>query len=179
MAEKLISVQPHRVVPTKMLYMFVTEDGQANHNAVGDYSLVPVNFKTPKIIGLEALHVSRIIVFLCDAGNFKTNLYGAMGKLDNGVRIVVRDNDNNLIGPAAEAPPGSSQIKTNADWMKIGGHIEYDSDWRDGETAYSAVIEFPNSALELRDGDHLSFELSDDFTGLLEHTFVIQGYLGR
>jgi hypothetical protein len=145
---------------------------ESNFNAVGNYSVVPMDFivKPP---ARAHWAIERIGVFIRIAGQFDGDGYGSLASLPNGIQARVYRNDEVKV----EVLDGRAAHRT-ADWMKVMGEPFWDV--RPGNFTTNSVIFrwfFTGVPLVLDDTyqDEFRIELRDDFTGLLDHTFIFFG----
>ena len=111
-----------------------------------------------------------MIVFIEDSGNFPSGSYGNIGALANGIELR-EERINNTVKLTSESP-----IKTNAEWSKFCYDVNY-VDFGSGNNHLSVRWTFANSGSPVRlyPGESFLAYLSDNFTGLIQHTFEIQG----
>jgi len=156
-------------------YLDTVGDGSGIKNAMGDYSGAVEEFLYiaggPAATGRVDLH--RLVIFVRDSGLFTADSYGALAALTNGIEIEVRDSDDNILVDLTDGVP----VKSNAQWCRVC----YDSILQDyGAAGDSYVVTRwtftrSGSPLALKAGDRLVVKLNDDLTGLIDHTFMIQG----
>ena len=154
-------------------YLDDNGDGTGSKNANGDYSLGVENFFY-KATGYTDIH--RVIVSIQDSGSFRANGYGAIfgaGAPSNGILVKVIDSDDltELIDLT-----DNIGIKTNAQWGKLCYDVDVKA-WGVGDEFLLARWTFTRggSPLFLKPGQSLRFVLNDDFSGLVDHAFLIQG----
>lgn len=142
-------------------------------DAIGDYSITPEIFYIQPPV-TEVYIMNRLIISIHDTGNFTASIYGAGAILPNGVDIQIKRNGTSLVNLTNGHP-----VKENGGW----GDFCYDVDVSDytGNDNYTHVrwtFEKAGAPLLLNGAQNDTFEinLSDDFTFLTEHTFVVQGY---
>jgi hypothetical protein len=158
-------------VRSRTLFTKYAVDGTNNPNANGDYSTTAGEFVIEVPAGETKLNLSRVIVYIEDSGTFKAETYGALAALTNGVSLVIEKN-----GVETDLTD-STPIKTNAQW----GRLCYDVDvktWGNGNSATVVRWTFSKSGvdLSLQMGDRVIVRLNDNLTGLIDHTFLFQGY---
>ncbi len=101
--------------------------------------------------------------------------YGNLGAaLTNGITVRLQDSGGTVLDLTDGLP-----VKTNAGW----GQLCYDVDlksWGAGNELLLVRWTFERAGQPLRlegeDSGRLEVVLNDDFTGLLAHTFQVQGY---
>lgn len=150
-------------------YLDTNGDGTGTKNANGNYSVTPEQFY---IDGPCTL--TRMIVMIEDTAGMQAEEYGNLGvALTNGVTITIDRSglDNNAVNLTDGLP-----IKTNAEWGRLCYDVDVKS-WGAGDEVFLARWTFANAEpIKLGDGDRLEVTLNDDFTGLIEHYFKVQGY---
>ena len=154
-----------------LLNRFASDTGlpTGEKSAVGDYSVTPKDFYIEALEG-ERLSVARVIIHVVDSGSFDSGSYGNGITLTNGIQFIYERN-----GVQFNVSNGFP-IKTNVDW----GRYCYDvniSTYGAGNEALNARWTFSKygNPLILNKGDKLILRLSDDFSGLVEHTFLFEG----
>jgi hypothetical protein len=155
-------------------YVDTIGDGSGDKQAIGDYSGTSETvFKFAPGAG-QVARVHRLMLQVEDVGTFDSAKYGNGITLANGISIATHDSTSELIDLTDGLP-----IKTNADW----GRICYDVSvltFGQGNEHLIARWTFSKAGAPLRlDGDlgqYLGITLSDDFSGLVAHTFCLQGY---
>lgn len=140
---------------------------------VGDYSANPLALKiTPPAD--RTYRMRRVLISIEDTGTFSAGTYGA---LRSGLRIGITAfvADTSGVRYTLTAFP----IKTNADWAS---HC-YDGkpvDFGAGNNLYVLRWTFAKAGapvvLQGAEGAFLQFTFNDDFRGLVNHRFVVQGY---
>ena len=159
--------------PEDAIYRFLDTNGNGTgtQNAVGDYSVTPDEFY------YQADHecsIFRLVIHIEDTTGFQAQDYGNITSgLANGYSLETKD-----IGGTQTLDLCDGQvIKTNAEI----GRFCYDVDlktWGAGNEVLQARWTFAKAGrpLHLQAGERLSITFNDDFTGLIEHFFMIQGY---
>jgi len=148
-------------------------DGTGTTDAIGNYSVTPLSLK---YIAPEKYIVSltRIIVKVRDAGDFDTEKYGNNITLTNGIRIYQRHGNGDLIAELTALP-----ITSTGDWSAHCYDVQ-ELAFGTGDHVLSVRWTFAASGqavkLDGQDGDYLELVLNDNFTGLNEHIFCIQGF---
>ena len=148
-------------------------DGTGTTNAIGDYSSTPLSLRL-QLNEPELVKIRRMIVKVQDDGTFDAELYGNGITLTNGIRMYHRNKTNDILEEITAFP-----IKSTGDWA---GHC-YDVNhftFGTGDEIISVRWTFANSGLDLivnfAEGEYIEILLNDDFTGLVEHKFQVQGY---
>jgi hypothetical protein len=176
MAEKQVTLASPVIGVYNMVWDYLVLDG-GESNLIGDYTSEAVYATFVPKVGSQLFHATSVICFASMAGQFTTDTYDG-GALLNGIQIQVRG----PIGPYPDAKIGvpgghSFHVKDWGDWVKIGGHAHY-LNWPGLVKAVQVEVALESGVLALdgKKGEYLAIELNDDFTGLLEHTFLVQGY---
>ena len=167
---------PAAVVPAKFISVHLTSDGIAhtgsNGSATGNYATVQRFWRGPAV-GKKWV-ISRLLVTVEDSGSFDSGNYGNGVVLTNGISVQVWDGSNVDLDLTDSHP-----IKTNVDYA----HFCYDvaiSSFGVGNEYLNARWTFAKAGKGiLLDGDateRIAVALHDDFTGLVDHHFLIQGY---
>jgi hypothetical protein len=150
-------------------------DGTGTSNFIGDYSSVAVEGYIKADAG-EDWEVYRVIIRVGDASGMQAAQYGNLGSaLTNGIRIRVYTEDTNEVADL----DGGSPVKSNAGWAALC----YDADvksWRTGGAGDELLVarytfSRLGAPITLSGDDRIQFDFSDDFTGLINHTFIFQG----
>ena len=150
--------------------MSTNGDGTGTTNAIGDYSAGTDFYITPG--STQRYAIFRMLVFIEDTQALSADEYGNLAALANGVRVVLRDkNDAEIIDLTAGVT-----IKNNAQWAQVC-HDSKQSDYGSGNNFVSVRWTFAKagSPIFVQEHEKLVVELSDNFTGLVTHTFIVQG----
>ena len=145
-------------------------DGTGIKDASGDYSITPTEFYFQPTVN-SRLH--RIIMHVQDASGGSAEEYGNLGApLSNGYKLLLISDEDEEILDLCDGIP----IKSN------GGFGRYCYDVRPetsgaGDEFWGVRWTFAKSgdSLYVPAGWRLSITLSDDFSGLVDHTFMVQG----
>ena len=147
-----------------------TKNLNQNYSVTGDIAYIkpPAN---------KTMYIQRLLVSLGDTNGMQAQEYGNLGgALTNGITFKQYQNGN-LRTDFTDGIP----VKTNS----LLGTYCYDVDvksWGAGNELLVARWTFTNSGafvcLNGATNDTLEVSLDDDFTGLLEHYFLVQGYYG-
>lgn len=154
-------------------YLDTNGDDTGEINAVGDYSSTPEVFYIQAPLG-KKYELHRLIIAIEDSAGFRAERYGNLtAALTNGIEIKTLNDDGETCDLTDHKP-----IKTNAQW----GMLCYDVDlktWGAGDELLVARLTFEKAGEPLIiDGDmsgRLEVQLNDDFTGLVEQHFMVQG----
>ena len=171
MAEHSVYAGGKPIRPERMQLKYLSNGSTTN--AIGNYGTLE-QFKITCIQSSQQLHIRRMLVYYEDVGQFVTNKYGYDLVLANGINIVVRNADDSLVTELNDGIP----IQTNSQWSALCYDTRPD-DYGAGPNGTLAVRwTFGESGknVSLSPGQYLAAELQDDFTGLLSHTFMVQGH---
>jgi hypothetical protein len=152
-------------------------DGSGTKAATGDYSVTPAFFRI-KPGPTESFSIERMIVSIEDTAGFAAADYGNIaGGLANGVVVYVENDRDGIVYRLTDI---SRPIVNNAGW----GYCCYDANlvtWGPGNEFLLVRWTFARSGapVVLRGslGERLVVALNDDCTGLVEHNFLVQGYI--
>ncbi len=120
--------------------------------------------------------IARMLVSIEDTASMRADRYGDLGAaLTNGLVLRVQDDNGTIIDLTDGLP-----IQTNAHW----GRFCYDVDiktWGAGNELLVARWTFAKAGVEgivLRGSKNERLELvaNDDFTGLINHAFYVNGF---
>lgn len=155
-------------------YLDVDGDGTGVKSAVGDYSDGTGS-------GVENFYyqatgyvdIYRMIVSIEDGTAMWANRYGGEAALAVGIFVKIIDSDGLTV---LKDLTDNIAIKANAQW----GQLCYDVDvkaWGTGNELLVSRWTFSaaGSPIRLNPGQSLRVVLNDDFTGLVDHKFMIQG----
>lgn len=160
-------------------------DGTGTKNAIGDYSSsAEIFYIQPS--STQIFRVTRMMVLIRGSKNtFYTDSYGSRTILSNGIVVRTQNDSGTLINLTDDIP-----ILTNGNW----GRFCYDSEVYPADTGNTATYlrvrwTFERSGYPIRlvgsNNERLEVVLNDDFSlnsgagnnALLEHYFVVQGYI--
>ncbi len=151
-------------------YLDTNGDGTGTKSAIGNYA-------SPTDFYFEAQRVTelhRILISVEDTQGMQAEEYGNLGAaLSNGYVIEAKDASDNVLQDYCDGVA----VTTNANL----GRICYDLDlksWGAGNELLLARFTFTRSGnpVILSAGQKLVVTLNDDFTGLLSHYFMLQGF---
>lgn len=150
-------------------------DGSGTKNANGDYSGTVTDFKLSHPADAQVdCFISRMIVHIEDTANPSAAHYGNTGAaLTNGIQILKLDADGATIQDITD----DSTIKKNSQWGEYCFDVVLDS-FGSGNDYVQVRWTFAKTGTPLRlgPGEQLAIRLNDDLTGLINHTFMLQGY---
>lgn len=147
-------------------------DGTGTRDAITDYSSAVTDFFVQPAAN-EFMAITRMIVEIVDSA-FSAAGYGALAALTNGIEVLFEDNRQT----PAEYSLTEEKIKSVSNW----GSYCYDT----GRDAYGAGDETMHirwtfekagivPVLEGSQNDKCIVRVNDNFTGLVEHRFQVQG----
>lgn len=175
MAEHQVSVETGSLSPERHVFQFLSNGSTTN--AVGDYEGAVSKFTIapgPK----QVFEAYRLIVYIEDAGAPDSGKYGNNVTLTNGIRVLVRDADDVIVLEL----DGGDAVKTNAQWSALCYDVSV-LNWGSGNDSVTVRWTFAKSGNEVRidgsKGHYLSIELNDDFSDLVKHTFMLQGWYSK
>lgn len=160
------------VKPENMIFRFLDTNGNGTgtKNAIGDYS-TPTDFYIAAGAS-ENLEIERMIVHIRDAAPLSAEKYGGLAELTNGIEVKVKESDDTVLLDMTDNTP----IKSNAAWGRLC-YDEDDSGYGSGDDFIKVRWTFAKSGspVYLKYTDKLVVTISDDLTGLVAHTFMVQG----
>ena len=170
MAEKEVFVSQKAIPPSDMWFDYLS-NGSTIH-AIGNYA-TPESFRVTCKIGSQKLYINRLIVYIEDSGAFLSAKYGADLTLTNGIHVHVKDSSDALLLDLTGANP----VLTNAQWSGLCYDVALDTYGAGNNGSLAVRWTFANAGapISLSPGDYLEVELEDDYTGLVDHTFMVQG----
>ena len=147
-----------------------TKDATGNYSDAGsgstDFLIAPT--------GTQVFVLERMIVHIKDTSGIDADKYGNNITLTNGITVTYNDTS----GEVVDLLDGVN-IFSNGDWARQC----YDANlitWGSGNDIVSIRWTFSRAGIPLvlkgDEGDDLTVTLNDDFSGLLEHRFQVQGY---
>lgn len=148
-------------------------DGTGTISAIGNYASAATEFYIQPAAGV-VYRIARMIPHVVDAGSFDAGSYGNGITLTNGVLVQQKHDaviDVNLT-PLA--------ILTNVDWGRYCFDIKV-STFGLGNESLGARWTFAKYGQYIRlvgdNNDRFTVILNDDFTDLVDQTFVVEGYI--
>lgn len=164
-----------------LVHVMSEEDDGSTFNAIGDYSGGgATTWEYRPGAGVKA-HLTRILPLIGDAGAFDAEDYGNGVALTNGITIdVVTD----VLGTPTvlyTLVDSDNPILANIDWKRVSYDTEL-STWGTGDEFLTARWTWDkfSAGVELDgdNGDALRIHLNDDFSGLTQHKFTVEGRFG-
>lgn len=147
-------------------------NGTGTTEATGNYSVTPQSFKYTAPSGWA--EIQRIIVMIQDTGAFDIEEYGNGVALTNGIRVFLRDSEDNVIQEYTSFP-----IKSNGDWAghcHDFNHFDFGTGDEVGTIRWTFAKSGQPIIVKLDQGEYFEVLLNDDFSGLNKHRFTIQGH---
>jgi len=157
---------------TTLLSGFLKDEATGTETShIGDYSITPRTISYTAPAGYIAI-IQKLSIAIEDIGAPDSGKYGNALVLTNGISMGISDVDG-LIGNLTNGTP----IKTNGDYVRYAQSVEPIS-FGAGNTFVKVYHQFESPIiLEGDRQEKLFFELADNFTGLVSHTFYISGIL--
>ncbi len=159
-------------------FMDTTGDGTGTKIATGNYSDAGdglTSFKIAPGAG-EIYRLSRLIVHIADEGVINTAATYGQLTLTNGVAMSAQTVNN----PGGVDPLMGINIFSTWDWGRYCFDV-LGTDYTTNLNIFQARWTFQKAGQFVRldgdAGDFLSVDLNDNFSGLNDHTFIIQGYI--
>ena len=164
-------------IPNIYHYMDTIGNGRGDIDFIDNYSVTPTKARH-NVPANEHHELHRLIISIEDSSGMKADEYGDLGAaLTNGITIVAEDDNSTLLNITDNVP-----IKTNAQWGQLCFDTELKS-W--GGTPSDDILlvrfTFEKSGLPIvihghpKNNRRLVINLSDDFSGLIHHKFMLQG----
>lgn len=146
-------------------------DGTGTKSAIGNYAGSPVSFYIQPPAG-DVYRLYRMLVHVEDVNTFDSGSYGNGIVLTNGITV-----SKVISGQTVQMTDGVS-IKKTPHWQMFCYDVDISSYGLGNEHA-SVRWTFTKGGNPVRlvgdDGDRLQVVLNDDFTGLVDHHFFVQG----
>jgi len=170
MAEGTVFAGQKPVPPEDMVFEYLSNGSTID--AVGNYGTAE-EFKITCKAGNQKLHLARMIVYIEDAGTFDMEKYGNAITLSNGIHISVKDSGGTEIADY----DGGVNVFTNGGWGALCHDITNHT-FGSGNNSLTARWTFAKAGtpISLTSGQEFIITLEDNFTGLVGHTFMVQGY---
>lgn len=153
-------------------YLDTNGDGSGTMNAIGDYSLTPTAFYYQPPITVK---VHKAVIMIESLQGMWAERYGnIMGGLTNGYSFCQSNVDDVV---QIEINNGIA-VKSNAELGRTGFDVDVKT-WGAGNEVLLATCNFNETGapLELKANNKMSVTLNDDFSGLIQHFFMLQGIL--
>ena len=154
-------------------FLDINGDQTGSIEGNGDYSVTPrVLFIQPP--SNEIFVINRLIGAVHDNGNFTSSIYGANAAVTNGVDIQIKRDGESLVNLTNGRP-----VKDNGSWPDFCYDVDVSNySGNDNYLHFRWTFEKAGAPLILNgaEGDTFEVTLSDDYTFLTEHRYVVQGY---
>jgi hypothetical protein len=150
-------------------------DGTGTKNATGNYSASATSFFIqPPINSIYML--TQFFIQLSDAGGFVQNVYGSLATaLTNGLLIRAYRGSTLTLDLTDGIP-----VKNNDNFLHLSEQT-FITNWSGGADSLTCTFDthtfgvtFPLNGTYL---DKLEVVCNDDFTGLVDQTFLVRGYI--
>lgn len=167
-------VCPNGEIDNYLSEFALDEADSNNEHANKDYSVTPASFVLKPGAGV-VWYIARMMVYVEDAGSFDSGGYGNGSALTNGIEIKVMQGVTEKISITNDQP-----VKQNTHWKKFCYDIEV-SNFGLGNESLGARWTFTRGGTYIKldgdQGEYISVNLSDDFTFLVDQTFLFQGFI--
>ena len=150
-------------------YLTAAGDGTGAYNANLDHSSAAVSYKITVPTG-ETYNLARMLIYIEDTTPMSITDYGKLTALTNGVSFTA------TIGGETIVFDGGVPVKTNGGYKALCYDQTIDSAGS-GNDICAVRWTFTNygGPLVLSEGDSFQAILNDNFTGLVAHTFFVEG----
>jgi len=151
-------------------FLTTNGDGTGTVNANLDFSGAPVDFFIQPAVN-ETLIINQATVHIADTGPVDAGFYGNGIVLANGIEILLTQGPIVLLDITA-----SFKIFTNGDWAQYAFEANT-TDFGAGINYVHVLFTFAGITAKPRifQNQQLRIRLNDDFTGLVTHSFLVQG----
>lgn len=165
---------PISELPTHLhQYLDTTGDGSGTILATGDYSSTSDDF-IYQVPSSKIAILQRLIITIGDGSNPRPDRYGQNLIITNGMNIKLTESDDTLITYLGHS--NAHPIITNANWASLCYDMSFHTVGSgDNYVMFRWTFSKAGMPLILSDGDKLVITLNDDFTGLTDHRFMVQG----
>lgn len=155
-------------------YLDTNGDGTGVKEVLGDYSSSPHEIFVQPAPGIVEFRVTRLLGLIRCSGQLRADRYGNQPELTNGIRLTIGTGPN-LEDELFDAMDGIP-VKNNAAWAAMVTSVTEHS-FGSGDNFLSVRWEVGAGAqpVVLFPGIRMSLKFNDDFSGLVSHTFNIQG----
>jgi len=154
-------------------YLDSVGDGSGIKNLIGDYSGAPTTFKIAPGAG-EIFILTRMLIYIEDAGSFDTGSYANGVMLTNGISLE-HDHIDGVVDMMA-----GIKVTNNGDWAGKCKDVDTHT-WGAGNEFLTGRWSFDRTGQEIAlngdAGQELRISLNDDFSGIAKHEFMIQGFI--
>lgn len=155
-------------------YLDTVGDGTGTKNAIGNHASAAEEYKIVPPSD-ETYILERVLISIRDTGTFDAENYGNGVGLTNGIIVEKRNGSGQLLDLTDGLP-----IMHNAGWGAQCFDISHLA-MGTGDEIMNIRWTFSRSGQPIRldgvNGEYLSFTLNDDFSGLVQHYFQVQGWI--
>ncbi len=152
-------------------HLDLTGDGTGASNITGNYAVSTKYWIRPP--SGSVYYLTRMIVHVEDAGSFDSGFYGNNITLTNGITMLVKTN-----GVTNDILDGDA-IMTNGDWSHMCHDVSV-HDFGQGNNHLTVRWSFFKGhtliRLEGDKGEYFKVFFQDDFSGLIDHHMMLQGF---
>lgn len=160
----------------KPFYRFASlNDDNSTIDITGDYSSTPGRFKIVADNDTDLI-IHRVIITIRDGTINSGDVYGGLGAaLTNGIIVRINDSSDTTLVTLTSQP-----IKNNGHWA--GASYDYDvvAGFSTGDDYAHVRWTFSKAGwpivLKAGSGNYIEVYANDNFTGLVEHRYLFQGY---
>lgn len=147
-------------------------DGTGTKVAIGNYS-GGQDFKYVHPRGSNTIaDIHRLMVHIQDTSPLSADEYGGLAALTNGIQLLVTDVNDVTFRDLTDGVP----IKSNAHWGRFCYDFSLDTFGSGGDFCQARwTFNAAGSPLHLKPGWSFIARMSDNLTGLIDHTFNLQG----
>lgn len=166
-----------RPLRTTLLSRFLdlNGDGTGSKQVTLDHSGAPVQYYLEPS-GSQKFYVQRLIVSVYDTVGMALEKYGNLTVLTNGLLLEKRAGATIVEHDLLDGVP----VKDNLSWSAVA-HEAALLQWGTTNECLRVVLNFDDMGADLEllasNSERLTLVAEDDFTGLLGHTFMAQGYV--
>jgi hypothetical protein len=161
-------------------YLDTNGDGTGTKNVIGTYPGGIQFYVQPAED--EKLVINRLIVFIEDGvvGGFDPTAYGDRGTLDSGIAVQVMDSSDTILLDLTDGLP----ITSNGQWQRVC----FDVSTLDNNTNMTLAVRWTfdksvpggygrvgETPIVLQNRQKFVITVYDDFSDLIDHTFLVQG----
>lgn len=148
-------------------------DGTGTTDAIGNYSVTPATFFVQPPAGYKFI-LTELQIHLSDGGTFGSTVYGSLGAaLTNGFSLLGKRNGVTILDLMSGVPVKNNDQLTHLtsrvnliSWAAVNNSLNITFSALDFDTPF---------ILSAAAVDTLEVTLNDDFTGLVDHTFIVRG----
>ena len=165
--------------PKDIIVQFLHDSGESILDATGDYSSVNETIFCGPPAGDEWLAYRVIVSIEGSSGNFQPSKYGDLSALSNGVIIRFSEDPTGSSRSTSLDLTDGEPIHSLAEWAALSHEVTNHGISVSGDDEVTIDFDFGHFGGPVRligdNGDRLEVFLQDNFTGLVEHRFSLQG----